>query len=85
MDNSIKIDEICSLGIPNQISTTSMHLQGLVKFHWHLLKYLLPGNENTDCQMNIRQTDAQADTNMKPLYPTTFVWRGIKIKETNTK
>ena len=28
-----KIDEICPLAIPNQISTKSMHIPSLVKIH----------------------------------------------------
>ena len=41
------IDEICPLAIPNQISFISMHVPGLVKIPWHLLK-LLSWNENMD-------------------------------------
>ena len=39
-----KINEICSLAIPNPISTKSMHIPSLVKIHWCLLK-LSSGNE----------------------------------------
>ena len=39
------IEEICPLAIPNQISFISMHVPGLVKIHWCLLK-LSSGNEN---------------------------------------
>ena len=44
-----KIEEICPLAIPNQISTISMHIHvpSLVKIHWHLPK-LLSGNKNMD-------------------------------------
>ena len=45
-----KIDEICPLTIPNQISTMSMHTPSLMKIHWHLVK-LSSGNENTDGRM----------------------------------
>ena len=33
---SSKIDEICPLAIPNQISTISMHIPSLAKIHWYL-------------------------------------------------
>ena len=44
-DNSVKIDEICPLAIPNQISLMSMHIASLVKIPCYLLK-LSSGNEN---------------------------------------
>ena len=44
-DNSIKIDEICPLVIPNQISLMSIYIASLVKIHCYLLK-LSSGNEN---------------------------------------
>ena len=40
-----KFDKICTLAIPNQISTISMHIPSLVKIHWCLLK-LSSRNEN---------------------------------------
>ena len=43
--NPSKFDKICPLAIPNQISTTSMHIPSLVKIHWCILK-LSSGNEN---------------------------------------
>ena len=36
----LKIDKICPLAIPNQISTISMHISCLVKIHWDLLEQL---------------------------------------------
>ena len=39
-----KIEEICPLAIPNQISTISMHTPSLMKIHWCLLK-LSSGNK----------------------------------------
>ena len=39
-----KIDEICPLSVPNQISVMSMHIPNVVKIHRHLLK-LSFGNE----------------------------------------
>ena len=59
-----KVDEICPLAIPNQISTISMHIPSLVKIHWHLLK-LLFRNENTDVW--------QADNSVKK-------WRNLSIR-----
>ena len=44
-DNSVKIDEICPLAIPNQISLMSMHIASLIKIPCYLLK-LSSGNEN---------------------------------------
>ena len=41
----MKIDEICPLAIPNQISLMSMHIASLVKIPCYLLK-LSSGNEN---------------------------------------
>ena len=38
-----KVDEICQLAIPKQISPVSTHIPSLVKIHWHLLK-LSSGN-----------------------------------------
>ena len=52
-----KIDEICPLAIPNQISTISMPTPSLVKIHWCLLK-LSSGNEKWT---NGRTTDGQTD------------------------
>ena len=40
-----KIDEICPLAIPNQISIISKHIPSLVNIHWCLLK-LSSGNKN---------------------------------------
>ena len=51
-----KIDEICPLTSPNQISTISMHTPSLVKIYWCLLK-LSSGNENMDGRMYDRRTD----------------------------
>ena len=42
-----KIDEICPLPIPNQISIISMHTPSLLKIYWYLLKSSSK-NENTD-------------------------------------
>ena len=42
-----KIDEICALAIPKQISTISMQIPSLIKIHCYSLK-LSSGNENTD-------------------------------------
>ena len=42
-----KIDVMYPNAIPNQISTTSMHISSLVIIRWELLK-LLSWNENTD-------------------------------------
>ena len=42
-----KINEICPLTIPNQISTISMHIPSMLKIHWYLLK-LSSRNENMD-------------------------------------
>ena len=42
-----KIDKICLIAIPNQISTISMCIPNLVKIHRHLLK-LSSRNENMD-------------------------------------
>ena len=42
-----KIDEICPLAIPKQISTISRHTPSVVKIHWYLLK-LSSRKENTD-------------------------------------
>ena len=47
----VKIDEICPLAIPNQISTISMHTPSLVKINW--LK-ISSRNENTDRQTHRR-------------------------------
>ena len=44
-DNSVKIDEICPLAIPNQISLMSIYIASLVKIPCYLLK-LLSGNKN---------------------------------------
>ena len=56
-----KIEEICPLAIPNQISTISMHIPSLVKIHWCLLK-LSSGNEK---RMDVRRTDRRTH-NVKP-------------------
>ena len=42
-----KVDKICPSAIPNQISTISMHISGLVKIHWQLLK-LSSRKKNSD-------------------------------------
>ena len=42
---SVKMDEICPLAIPNQISLMSMHIASLMKIPCYLLK-LSSGNEN---------------------------------------
>ena len=42
-----KMDEICPLAIPKQISTISMHILSLVKIYWYLLK-LSSRSENMD-------------------------------------
>ena len=56
-----KIDEICPLAIPNQISTISMHIPSLVKTHWCLLK-LSSGNKKwMDGWTYDRQMDRQMD------------------------
>ena len=39
-----KLTKICSLAIPNQISTISMHTPSFKKIHWYLLR-LSSGNE----------------------------------------
>ena len=44
-DHSVKVEEICPLAIPNQISLMSMHTVSLVKIPCYLLK-LSSGNEN---------------------------------------
>ena len=72
-----KIDEICPLAIPNQISTISMHIPSLVKTHWCLLK-LSSGKEKwmdgwTYDRRTDRQMDRLTDTNVKPLYSATIV------------
>ena len=54
-----KINEICQLATPNQISTISMHKLSLVKIHCNLLK-LSSGNENMDGQMT--NADYQHET-----------------------
>ena len=51
-DNSKKIDEICSLEIPNQISLMSIYIASLVKIPCYLLK-LSSGNE----KMGMSRTD----------------------------
>ena len=56
-DNSVKVDEICPLAIPNQTSIISMHIPSLVKIHWCLLK-LSSGNEK---RMDGRTTDGRTD------------------------
>ena len=40
-----KIKEICTLALPNKISTITLHIQSLVKIYWYFLK-LSSGNEN---------------------------------------
>ena len=65
-----KFDEICSLAIPNQIFTVSMHIPRLVEIHWCLPK-LLTANE-------IRRTGTLTSY-VKPICPATIVWRGIRI------
>ena len=52
-----KIDKICPLAIPNQITTISIQKPSLVKIHWHSLK-LSSGNEN----MNKWQADNSVKT-----------------------
>ena len=37
-DNSVEFYEICTLAIPNQSSTISIHIPSFVKIHWCLLK-----------------------------------------------
>ena len=45
-----KIDEICPLAIPNQISTISIHIPSLVKIHWYLLKLSSRNKNLTYCR-----------------------------------
>ena len=67
-----KIDEICPWAIPNQISTISMHIPGLVKIHWCLLK-LSSGNE--------KWMDWLTDNQRETLIPRlAIVWQGIKME-----
>ena len=55
-----KIDEICPLAIPSQISTISMHIPSLVKIHWCLLK-LSSWNEKRMDGPTGGQTDGRTD------------------------
>ena len=65
-DNSVKIDKICPLAIPNQIFTISMHIPSLVKIHWYLLK-LLSVNKN---KTYVWQMDRQMDRHMDGQHET---------------
>ena len=78
-DYVIKIDEICPLAIPNQISTISMHLPSLKKMHWSLLK-LSSGNE--------KRTDGQTDNQRETIIPRHYCVAGYnktKIRPTFTQ
>ena len=69
-----KFDKIRPLAIPNQI-----HIPSLVEIHWGLLK-LSSGNKKwTDVCTTDGWTDTQM-SNLKPYYPATIVWWGIKRK-----
>ena len=64
-----KFDEICSLAIPSQIYTISMHIPSLVKIHWCLLKLSSWKEKRTDGRNDRRLTDGRTDTrtsNVKP-------------------
>ena len=65
-----KINEICPLTIPNQISTISMHTPSLVKIHLHLLKL-------SSEKQKYRQTDGR--TTDRPFYETVFVRLSIDL------
>ena len=56
-----KIDEICPLAIPNQISTISMHIPSLVKIHCCLLKLSSRSKRQTEGWMDIWQTNRYTD------------------------
>ena len=58
-----KVDKICPLAIPNQISFISMHVPSLVKIRWHLLK-LSSRNGNMGL--------SRADNSIK-------IWRNLPI------
>ena len=63
-----KIDEICPLAIPNQISLISMHVPSLVKILWHLLK-LLSRTEN----MGMSQAHKSLQSQIRfPQYQCTY-------------
>ena len=90
-----KIDEICPLAIPNQISTISMHEQSLLKIHWYVLK-LSSGNEKSDVSWavnSIKNWRKLAISNPKPELhninvhtkfgenPLTFTWVIIRKRK----
>ena len=64
-----KIEEICPLAIPNQISTTSLHVPSLVKIHWCLLKFS-SGNE--------KRTDGHMDDQRETIIPCHYCVAGYK-------
>ena len=73
-----KIDEICPLAIPNQISTISMHIPSLVKIHWCLLK-LSSGNEKrTDRRTTDGLTDILTDHQRETIIPCHYCVAGYK-------
>ena len=75
-----KIDEVCPLAIPNQISI-SKQIPSLVKIYRHLLK-LSSGNKNTDRHTTDGQTHGWPTSYFTTpplscrilLYPATILW-----------
>ena len=75
-----KINEICPLAIPNQISTISMYILSLVKIHLYLLK-LSYGNENTggpDGRTKVGRMDRHTDIQRETIIPGHYRVAGYK-------